>query len=116
MTTQDVLLKMQEIWDRGHAPDFLSVERQTRDVISVAHLADLPARIIGYHTSKSVRLPVSMLRADVCGQAPVYFVMRDNFHDLKLVVVSSCPINVPYALVHPVIAILAAAIMANLLM
>lgn len=55
----------------------------------------------GSHTSKSVALPVGLFRANIWGDEEVFFFTRDNFHDLKLVVVASCPIHhLPYEEAH----------------
>ncbi len=73
---------------------------QIKDCIAIGHLAGLPVRVMGWHTSKSVKLPVSVFRAEIAQEETVYFVMRDNFYDLKLAVVSSCPITIPYEVIH----------------
>ncbi len=74
--------------------------RQLKDMLAIGHLLELPALIVGTHTSKSVSLPVTMFRANILGEEVVYFVVRDNFHDLKLVVGSSMPVIMPYSTVH----------------
>ncbi len=82
------------IWKAGHP-------RQVKDLYSVGHLAGLPVRVAGSHRSKSVGLPVGIFRADIWKEEEVYFFTRDNFHDLKLVVVSSCPLEgLEYGDVH----------------
>jgi len=73
---------------------------QIKDLCAIGHLLDLPARVVGSHSSKSVGLPVGMFHADIWEEETVYFLTRNNFHDLKLVVVSSCPINIDYDIVH----------------
>jgi len=81
------------IWKAGHP-------EQVKDLLAIGHLLGRPVRIVGQHRSKSVGLPVGMFRADMWDEEVVYFVTRDNFHDLKLVVAASSPINVPYDVVH----------------
>lgn len=81
------------IWKSGHPS-------QVKDLLAIGHLLDLPARVVGSHTSKSVGLPVGMFRADIWAEERVYFLTRNNFHDLKLVVIASCPINIDYGIVH----------------
>jgi hypothetical protein len=72
---------------------------QVRDLEAFAHLLGMEARVAGSHRSKSVELPVGMFHGIVEGEK-VFFLTRDNFHDLKLVVVSSCPIDLPLKRVH----------------
>jgi len=81
------------IWKGGHAT-------QARSLLSVECLMGMECRIIGSHTSKSVGLPVAIFKEDVCMEEKVYFITRDNFHDLKLVVLSSCPIEMDLGVVH----------------
>lgn len=81
------------IWKAGHPA-------QVKDLMSIGQLLGLPFKVVGSHRSKSVELPVGMFEADIWKEEKVYFLTRDNFHDLKLVVVSSCPIHIDYDLVH----------------
>jgi len=81
------------IWKGGHAT-------QARALLSVECLMGMECRIIGKHTSKSVGLPVAIFKEDVCMEEKVYFITRDNFHDLKMVVLSSCPIEVDYEVLY----------------
>ena len=80
------------LWKKGHP-------RQVKDLLALSHLLDFPVRIVGFHTSKSVRLPVGMFRLDV-GEETAWVFTRDNFYDLKVAVVSSCPITMDHSLVH----------------
>ena len=81
------------IYKGGHAT-------QARSLLSVECLTRLECKIIGSHRSKSVKLPVAMFKADIATEEMVYFITRDNFHDLKLVVLSSCPIEMDLGVVH----------------
>jgi hypothetical protein len=81
------------IYRAGHS-------RQVKGLVSISHLLDLPVRVVGSHRSKSVELPVGMFAANICCEECVCFFTRNNFHDLKLVVVSSVPVDVPYDVVH----------------
>ena len=81
------------IWKAGHP-------RQVKDLMAIGHMLDLPVRVVGKHRSKSVELPVGMFEADIGKEEKIYFLTRDNFYNLKLVVISSCPINISYDDVH----------------
>lgn len=81
------------IWKNGHP-------RQVKDLLAISHLTDLPVRVLGHHRSKSVALPVGIFQAKVYEEEWAYFVTRDNFYDLKMVVVASCPVTIPYDGVH----------------
>lgn len=59
------------------------VQKRTRSVLDIV-------RVIGEHKSKSVRLPVFQLARDDYG---LMLVMRYNFHDWNISVVSSKPIE-----------------------
>jgi hypothetical protein len=74
--------------------------RQVKDLLAIGHLVNVPVRVAGYHTSKSVRLPVGLFRLEVYGEETVYFFTRNNFYNVKAVVISSCPLTVDYGLVH----------------
>ncbi len=58
-------------------------------------LEELP-RVVQTHRSKSIELPVILWKLDDRG----FIIVRDNFHDLKIVVVSAQPVELPYDLVH----------------
>ena len=73
---------------------------QSQSLLAVECLLDLTCRIVGDHLSKSVRLPVAMFKANIYNEETVYFFTRDNFHDLKLVVVSACSISMSYDVIH----------------
>lgn len=88
-TTPDETL----IWGSGHPS-------QAQKLLALSCLLGLECRIIGAHRSKSVGLPVAMFKAEIWGEEEIYFVTRDNFHDLKLVVGSSFPLDLPLDVVH----------------
>jgi hypothetical protein len=114
LTESEVAQVFHGLWDQGRAPAEWAGNtepnekliwrpghpHQVNDLFAIGHLLDLEVRVIGQHWSKSVGLPVGMFRALVWGEETVYFITRDNFHDLKLVVSSSCPIHIPYDVVH----------------
>lgn len=82
------------IWKAGHP-------RQVKDLYSISHLLGLPVKVVGSHRSKSVALPVGLFLADIWTEEQVFFFTRDNFHDLKVVVVATCPIeDAPYDVMH----------------
>lgn len=74
--------------------------RQVKDLVAIAHLLDAHVRVAGYHTSKSVRLPVGLLRLDVIGEETIYVFTRNNFYNTKAVVIASCPLEIDYDLVY----------------
>jgi hypothetical protein len=74
--------------------------RQVKDMLAIGHLVSADVRVAGYHTSKSVRLPVGLFKFDVYGEETVYVFTRDNFHDVKAVVISSCPLTIDYGLIY----------------
>lgn len=92
-------------WAAEHTPkESLTYGReqayQIEDIKCASHLLGIPARIVGKHRSKSVELPVTMFQAHACMEEIVYFFVRNNFHDIKLSVISSCPIHLDYARIH----------------
>ena len=87
------------IWKDGHPSQTLVAE--VKNLLAMGHLLDMPVKVVASHRSKSVELPVGMFRVEVWGDETVYMFTRDNFHDLKITVVSTCPIKaLPYHLVH----------------
>jgi len=61
--------------------------------------AGVPPRVVGHHISKSVKLPVTCFMFSLEGFEAFAFI-RDNFHDIKVVVVSDVPVHIPYSVVH----------------
>jgi hypothetical protein len=107
--------KARELWEQGTDPQEWGEAttpsetliykaghpRQVQDLYAISHLLGIPVKIAGSHTSKSVGLPVGIFRADIWTEEEVFMFTRDNFHDLKVVVVSSCPIDhLPYDVAH----------------
>ena len=78
------------LWGDGHSG-------QIRDLISMEQLLGMPVRVVGTHRSKSVELPVAMFQLN---KGSVHFFVRDNFYDLKLVVVSEVPIEMDPGQAH----------------
>jgi len=98
-------------WGEANAPDERliyrnGVDSQLRKIAAVATLLhdfgayDLPPLVVGSHTSKSVKLPVTCFRFAPYEQVEAYVFVRDNFHNIKAVVVSDSPIHMPYHVVH----------------
>lgn len=56
-------------------------------------------RVIGHHTSKSVKLPVAAYKLDFFRYPKAYALVRNNFYDTKLCVVSNCSLDIPYEFV-----------------
>lgn len=107
--------KARELWRRGQDPQEWAEKsapeetlvyrrghpRQIKDLHAIGHVLDLRVKVAGSHRSKSVDLPVGVFRVEVIGSEEAFMFTRDNFHDLKVVVVSSCPINhLPYEVAH----------------
>lgn len=90
---QDTTPNTNLLWKAGHPS-------QVKDLLAMGHLLNLPVRVVGQHRSKSVGLPVGMFRADVWNEEVVYFITRNNFHDLKIVVAATCPIHISYDVIH----------------
>ena len=59
-----------------------------------------PPRIAQYHTSKSNRLPVAAFKVHHYDNGGAYVFVRDNYHDIKLSVLSEFPIHLDYDFVH----------------
>lgn len=57
-------------------------------------------KVVGVHTSKSVSLPVTCFRFCPYNQVLAHVLIRDNFYDIKVVVVSDAPIHIPYSLIY----------------
>lgn len=101
------------VWEAASAPEVWAAEanpepnllwraglpRQIKDLLAISHLVGAPVRVAGHHTSKSVELPIGLFRVDYLGQA-FYVFTRDNFYDVKAVVVASWPVEIDYSLVH----------------
>lgn len=84
------------IWRKG-------VDQQIQKIEGVAAVlpgTNDPPRVVGSHTSKSVKLPVTCFRFNLYNQVEAYAFVRDNFHNIKVVVISDSPIHMPYELVH----------------
>jgi len=60
-----------------------------------------PPKVVGSHISKSVKLPVSCFRFTPSDQRSSLVFIRDNFHDIKVVVCGDSPIQIPYHLIYP---------------
>ncbi len=93
-----------ELWGRSNAPSDTLLYKdgqpsQVKDLLAISQLLGVPVRIAGSHRSKSVDLPVGVFRIDVWEEETVYVLTRDNFHDMKAVVISSCPLDIPYSVV-----------------
>jgi phenylalanine-4-hydroxylase len=91
-------------WYKENIPDEQLLYRNglTQQIHKIAAVGsilpdDVYARVVGDHTSKSVKLPVSCFRFR---PPEAYAFIRDNFHDIKVVVVSDAPIHMPYHVVH----------------
>jgi hypothetical protein len=114
MTAEGVMDVMTQLWGRGADPQAWAKgttpdenliwkaehPSQVKDLLAIGHLLDLPVKVVGEHRSKSVRLPIGMFEAGIYTEEKVYFLTRNNFYNLKLVVVSSCPINIDYDVVY----------------
>ena len=79
-------------------------QRKTMSGVSLVLGLDQP-RVISYHASKSVKLPVSAYRffKEPHGKEPVELiaVVRDNFYDLNCLISSSHELNFDYSIVYP---------------
>lgn len=105
---------LRKVWEDGQGPEIWAEQTtpkeslvcknghpaQVKDLVSMSHLLEAPVRVVESHRSKSVKLPVGMFFKDILWEEAVCMFTRDNFYNLKLVVVSSVPINIPYELVH----------------
>lgn len=100
-----------DAWGSANVPDEAliykgGVSSQLRKIRAVADIAPQssetyhPPMIVGHHHSKSVKLPVTCFRFTPYGQVSAYAFVRDNFHDIKVVVVSDSPITIPYPAVY----------------
>lgn len=95
-------------WLKENAPsqDLIyksGAERQVKASLSISNLVrfDLPEpRVASYHTSKSVKLPVLAFKIWHYENGGAFCFIRDNFHDVKLSVVSEFPINMHYSYMH----------------
>lgn len=114
-TRQEPIDRARQLWEAGSDPAAWGEEtipsdsliwkaehpRQVQDLYSIGHLLGLPVKVVGSHTSKSVELPVGLFRAKVVNEEEVFLFVRNNFHDLKVVVVSTCPIeDARYSVLH----------------
>jgi hypothetical protein len=83
------------------------VASQSKNIQLVANLVDEhkgiieTPRVISYHTSKSVKFPVSCFK--LIDDNNKYIITRDNFYNIKMAVISSKEINLPYYLIHQVV-------------
>lgn len=57
-------------------------------------------KVVSYHKSKSVKLPVMMYKFDFYRDCKAICFIRNNFYDIKLSVVSNTSISIPYDLIH----------------
>ena len=99
-------------WGNTNAPDEdliyrSGVENQILKIGGVAAILPnysqdevYPPRIVGTQTSKSVGLPVSCFRFTPYNQVSAYCFIRDNFYNIKVVVISDSPIHIPYHVMY----------------
>lgn len=96
-------------WGKANVPDKNLIYRngvadQLRKLGGMAVLVcdqdDPQPRIVGQHYSKSVKLPVTCFKFTPYNQVAAYCFVRDNFHDIKIVVVSDSPIHIPYHVMY----------------
>lgn len=95
------------IWADLHTPkpNLLAKEGQPYQITKILAVAQLlgmenEPRIVECHHSKSVPLPVTCFKFGPYDQVFTYCFVRDNFHDIKLCVVSDGPVHIPYSLIH----------------
>lgn len=105
---------VRKLWEEGESPEDWADRTapkdsliykdghpsQIKDLTAMGHILGMPVRVVGSHRSKSVQLPVGMFFTDALMEEGVAMFTRNNFYNLKLVVVSSAPIHMPYELVH----------------
>lgn len=91
-------------WAKHNQPDEdlyykSGVEDQVKKLEALRNILykniELP-KVISYHTSKSVSLPVSAFKIS----EEIFAIVRDNFYDIKLSIISKNPININYSLMH----------------
>lgn len=95
-------------WVKENIPDEdliykSGVSRQIKAGIAVVNLVrfDLPEpRVASFHISKSCKLPVLVFKVWHYNNGGAFCFVRDNFHDIKLSVVSEFPINIHYSYMH----------------
>ena len=79
------------------------VDSQAKSLAAIPHVVrvkvDAP-RVISYHTSKSVWLPVSAFCVEYYSDQKAFVLVRDNFYDIKAAVISTAPVHMPYNIVH----------------
>lgn len=100
------------VWDKANTPEEGLIYRDgmSEQIGKMAAVATLlpnysqdevcPPKVVGAHLSKSVGLPVACFKFAPYGQVSAYVFVRDNFHDLKVVVVSDSPIFIPYHVMY----------------
>lgn len=106
--------KSLEDWDKASTPDENLIYRDgmSRQIKYINGIANIltnrsdeggfgPPKIVSSHSSKSVGLPVSCFKFSPYDQVAAYAFIRDNFHDIKVVVVSDSPIYIPYHILYP---------------
>lgn len=87
-------------------PDLIYKSGQARQLAKIGAITSLfnqehlSVAIVGQHRSKSVPLPVTCIKFHPYDQVHTYCFIRDNFHDIKLCVVSDGPVKIPYHLIY----------------
>lgn len=78
------------------------VQSQSRRFTALGTICSIanPPHVVSYHTSKSVRLPVAMFNLDFYRNCHAVVLVRDNFYDIKVAVISHVPIKIPYEIIH----------------
>lgn len=109
LTLRDLFLDAPDIdaWTMKNIPDAdliyksgqTSQQRKIKAVQDIVNLKD-PPKVLSSHKSKSVPLPVVGLNFGFYANIKAFGIIRDNFYDIKLGVVSHVPINIPYEFVH----------------
>ncbi len=100
-----------ETWDKENTPDekLIYSKGMRSQITRISGLANIlpnhsdifnPPKIVGSHSSKSVGLPVSCFKFNPYGQVVAYAFIRDNFYDIKVVVISDSPIHIPYHVMY----------------
>jgi hypothetical protein len=104
--------KAAKIYDGGEEPatwSFYTVEdsyhqkvqeNQIKEVESIGEHLKTKPRIVNYHTSKSIKLPVSCFKIKLYDNKKAIIFIRDNFHDIKCSVISDLSVHIPMNRVH----------------
>ncbi len=95
-------------WEGNNKPDDNLIHKvglsgQAKAGLAISELVsfDMPEpKVARKHSSKSVGLPVQMFKIFHYNNGGAFVFVRDNFHDIKMCVVSEFPINLDYNLVH----------------